>query len=85
MRIEIRAGIVPRLGAELIRTRGWGAPGFEWIEMPLNSEEDGVLTEEIGMLEKILTSKLISDIKSLCKDRFEKEGNDLGKRSCEVV
>jgi len=34
---------------------------------------------------KILTSKLISDIKSLCKDRFEKEGNDLGKGSCKVV
>jgi len=35
---------------------------------------------------KILTSKLISDITCLCKDRFEKEGNDLGiKRCCEVV
>jgi len=27
---------------------------------------------------KFLTSKLISDIRCLCKDRFEKEGNDLG-------
>jgi hypothetical protein len=38
------------------------------------------------MVIKILTSKLISDIKSRCKDRLEKEGNDLGsKRGCEMV
>jgi hypothetical protein len=34
---------------------------------------------------KILTSKLISDIKCRCKDRFEKEGNNVGKRGSEVV
>jgi len=41
-----------------------------------------------GVLDEIkfLTSKLISDIRCLCKDRFEKEGNNLGiKRCCEVV
>jgi hypothetical protein len=32
-----------------------------------------------------LTSKLISDIKCLCEDLLKKEGNDLGKRSSEVV
>jgi hypothetical protein len=34
---------------------------------------------------KILTSKLISDIKSRCKDRFRKGGQCLGKRGCEMV
>ena len=34
---------------------------------------------------KILTSNLISDIKFRCKDLLEKEGNDLGKGSSEVV
>ena len=34
---------------------------------------------------KILTSKIFSDIKCRCIDRFEKGGQSLGKRGCEVV
>jgi hypothetical protein len=34
---------------------------------------------------KILTSKFFSGIKCRCKDRFEKGGQCLGERGCEMV
>jgi drug/metabolite transporter (DMT)-like permease len=65
-----------------LATREFSSPSPRTLSAAGKPSHQGGFSSEI----KILTSKLISDIKCRCKDRLEKEGNDLGsKRCCEVV
>jgi hypothetical protein len=63
---------------QLLTKKGTAVKLFRFPARPLQlerffkppSEQEGVILAEI----KILTSKLISDIKCRCKDRFKKGG-----------